>query len=372
MLHIKKYSPVSGRVEKNRLFWLLNISGWIILSLIYLFLYYRDILSEPLRVFAVLITYIIGFLLSLILRMLYRRLGNRLHSIFGLTILIILCSIIMAQIWYWIDYLVSIPLVGSAELTRMLTVQYYLSLSLSRSFPLFIWSILYFMVNLWIEWNIQKMRTEKANALAQTAQLQMLRYQLNPHFLFNALNSIRALVDEDKQNAKSMITELSEFLRYSLISKNYSDVPLKQEIEAVRHYFEIEKKRYEEKLSVLFDIDPLAEEFPVLSFMIHPLVENAVKYGMQTSPMPLKIVLSARIREDTLIIRVMNSGHWVEQVENRTGTNRGTGTGLSNIQQRLENAFPDSSQFNTIKDGNMVGAEITIRHSMRKQVNEKI
>jgi len=235
---------MADTAEKNKIFWLLNSAGWIILSLVYLFLYYRDVLSEPVRVLAVLVTYIIGFLLSLILRLLYRSLGYRLNTIFGLTILIIFCSVITAQLWYWIDYLASIPLVGTEELSRMLTVQYYLSISFSRSFPLLIWSILYFMINLWIDWNIQKIRTEKANTLAQTAQLQMLRYQLNPHFLFNALNSIRALIDEDQNNAKSMITELSEFLRYSLISKNYSDVPLKQEMEAVRHYFEIEKKRH--------------------------------------------------------------------------------------------------------------------------------
>jgi LytS/YehU family sensor histidine kinase len=351
---------------------LLNSAGWIILSLVYLFLYYRDALSEPVRVLAVMVTYIIGFLLSLILRLLYRSLGYRLNTISGLTILIIFCSVITAQLWYWIDYLASIPLVGTEELSRMLTVQYYLSISFSRSFPLLIWSILYFMINLWIDWNIQKIRTEKANTLAQTAQLQMLRYQLNPHFLFNALNSIRALIDEDQNNAKSMITELSEFLRYSLISKNYSDVPLKQEMEAVRHYFEIEKKRYEEKLSVHFEIDPLAEEFPVLSFMIHPLVENAVKYGMQTSPMPLKIVISARVKDDILTICVLNSGRWIHPADKTAGEAGGTGTGLINIQQRLENAFPDSHKFKLIEDGDMVGAEIMIKGKLKEQLNAKV
>ena len=100
----------------------------------------------------------------------------------------------------------------------------------------------------------------------------MLRYQLNPHFLFNALNSLRALVDEDEKNARQMVTELSEFLRYSLISKDLNNVPLKKEIEAIRNYLAIEKKRYEEKLEVVINIDPSTESCYLPSFLIHPVV----------------------------------------------------------------------------------------------------
>jgi len=260
--------------------------------------------------------------------------------------------------------------VGFENLKSMLTVQYFLSISLSRSFPLIIWSILYFMINLWMDWNMQQGRIEKANALAQSAQLQMLRYQLNPHFLFNALNSIRALIDEDKLNAKTMITELSEFLRYSLISKNYSDVPLRQELEAIRHYLEIEKKRYEEKLDVEFKIDPLAEEFPVLSFLIHPLVENAIKYGMQTSDLPLRIQISAQVKKEVLSIFVLNTGRWLDTHGEDIHSTSGTGTGLHNVRQRLENAFPGNHQFELKRNGNMVGVKIEI-HKQLKDTNDK-
>jgi two-component system LytT family sensor kinase len=127
------------------------------------------------------------------------------------------------------------------------------------STPIVGWSALYLGIKFWQEWVDEKARAEKAQVLAQTAQLQMLRYRLNPHFLFNALNSIRALVSEDKTSAKSMITELSEFLRYSLVSKNYKDVPFKDEIDSVRHFFNIQKMRYEDNLDVSLDIDPATE-----------------------------------------------------------------------------------------------------------------
>jgi LytS/YehU family sensor histidine kinase len=86
----------------------------------------------------------------------------------------------------------------------------------SMTWPFMMWSILYFVINFWLEWRREQERAVKATLLAQKAQLQMLRYQLNPHFLFNALNSVRALVDENQESARAMITELAEFLRYSL------------------------------------------------------------------------------------------------------------------------------------------------------------
>ncbi len=328
-------------------FWILQISGWLLLGLVYMVLYYRNYIGELKSIIAIFLTYLTGFIISLLLRYFYKRINYKTQPIIRLSILVVVSSIIAANLWFALDVVLSIPLHGKEWLTDFFTLQRFLSETFWHAFMLGTWSALYFVIKLWIEWNLQKDRAEKANALAQSAQLQMLRYQLNPHFLFNALNSIRALVDEDKRKAKSMITELSEFLRYSLISKNYSNVPLKQELEAIHHYFLIEKKRYEEKLKVSFDIDPVAEEFPVLSFLVHPLIENAVKFGMLTSAMPLEIVIKAKVIANDLHLEVSNSGKWVDFSESNTN---GTGTGLRNIQERLENAFPGKHSFEIIKE----------------------
>jgi len=194
----------------------------------------------------------------------------------------------------------------------------------------------------------------------------MPRYQLNPHFLFNALNSIRALVDEDEGRAREMVTELSEFLRYSLHSKSFADVPLKDEIEAIRHYFSIQKKRYEDKLTVNYTIAPQAEDYPVLSFLIHPLVENAVKYGMQTSAMPLKITLQAEVTEGDLKLEICNTGEWVEPAAEMESNSQGTGTGLENVRQRLDNAFPNRYDFKICEEEGMVCIRLTIFAETRK------
>ena len=150
---------------------------------------------------------------------------------------------------------------------------------------------------------------------------------------------------------------LSEFLRYSLLSKNYKNVPLKEELKAIEHYFKIEKKRFEEKLQVTFNIDDKSEEFPVLSFLVHPLVENAVKFGMQTSKMPLQINLNSKVEKDALIIEVQNSGKWVEH---NSQNSNGTGTGLKNVRERLENAFPENYNFDIKKSENQVSVIIKI------------
>lgn len=350
--------------NKKSVFWILQISGWIAFGLIYLFLYYRTYLTDPKSLFAIFLTYLTGFLSSLMLRYFYRRVHYQSRSIVNLSIIVVLSSIVAANLWFWLDVFLSIPLHQVGWVEEQITLQRYLSETYWHAFILGTWSALYFVIKLWVEWNLQKERTLNANALAQAAQLQMLRYQLNPHFLFNALNSIRALVDENQKHAKEMITELSEFLRYSLISKNYSDVPLKQELEAIRHYFRIEKKRYEEKLLIEYDINPLAEEYPVLSFLIHPLVENAVKYGMQTSPMPLRIVLKADVRNDTLILEICNSGSWINRDSEYSEQKQGTGTGLKNIRQRLENAFPNRYHFKVLKQAGQVCVRIEINKTV--------
>ncbi len=346
--------------DRKSIFWILQISGWIILGLIYQFLYYRQYINDAKAILALALTYLTGFLTSLGLRYFYKRMPYQNFSMSYLAFLGIISSIIGATVWFWFDILISLPVHGTAWFKENVTLQFYMSRTYWHSFILGTWSALYFLIKLWVEWNLSRERIRNANALAQAAQLQMLRYQLNPHFLFNSLNSIRALVDENRSQAKEMITELSEFLRYSLISKSYSDVPLKQELEAIRHYLKIEKKRYEEKLQIDYKINPLAEEFPLLSFLIHPLVENAVKYGMKTSSMPLQILIKADVRDDTLILEICNSGAWVEHDAREADRPPGTGTGLKNIRQRLENAFPDHHLFEVLKHDQQVCVHIEI------------
>jgi len=361
--------------HKLSLFWVLQISGWLLYGIIYYLLYYSHKDLDAANIIGFSVTYVVAFLVTIAMRKVYRTLDYQNRSILNVSVVVVLSSIIFAIIWLYLDRLVSYPIYGIEKFQQALdkmTVRTNLSQIYWNAFILFTWSSLYFLINFWLKLNEQLLRAEKAELLAHSAQLQMLRYQLNPHFLFNSLNSIRALILEDQDKAREMVTELSELLRYSLISKNNGDVALAEEIGAIQHYFGIEKKRYEDNLQVTFDIDPLAEEYPIPSFLVHPLVENAVKYGMKSSEMPLKIELQARVVDEQLVINVRNSGKWIPHDDPDKSKPSGTGTGLKNVQQRLENRFPGNYSLNIEESKGWVVVCLKIQRSVEDKDGQEL
>jgi len=124
-----------------------------------------------------------------------------------------------------------------------------------------------------------------------------------------------------------------------LEQKNLAQIPLKEELKAIRLYLSIEKKRFEDKLLIDYDIQSEAMELPVLSFLLHPLVENAVKYGMKTTALPLRLTISACVQEENLLISVSNSGKLIDPREEHSGTQ----VGLKNVQDRIQSAFAEGS-----------------------------
>ncbi len=348
-------------VRSNKVFWILQLSGWgiywlYIITNAYSMGYYgvRYIIWNTLVV-------AVGFALTTLARGLYSRIDIQ-HLTLIKTILISLIStMLIVNIWYIVRLLINSIMIRPGEQVVPVTLSYYLQGIFFWSILIFVWNTLYFVIKLWLAWNYQRDRSQEAELLAQRSKLQMLRYQLNPHFLFNSLNSIRALIEENSKTAREMITELSEFLRYSLISEYDTSVPLRTEIEALQHYFAIEKKRYEDKLNILFDIDSMAGDFPVIRFLLHPLAENAVKYGMRTSPMPLQIQVIARLLENTLVLEVSNSGKWIEPSAEVGQNPESTNTGLNNVRQCLENAFPGQHSFEVIQKPHSVHFKIEIQ-----------
>ncbi|RPH34366.1 MAG: hypothetical protein EHM93_00945 [Bacteroidales bacterium] len=233
----------------------------------------------------------------------------------------------------------------------------YLYLFLSALFyfiPTLAFTGLYYAIIHWLNYKRQKEKTLIATNLANETQLQMLRYQINPHFLFNALNTIRAMVEADKTIARKMITELSDFFRYSL-SNNGTTETLENEINAIKNYLEIQKTRFEEKLIIEYDIDERLNNMRIPFFIILPLVENAIKFGLQTSSIPLNIRIFARINQH-IEIRVSNTGSLVENTENSDCTK----TGIANTKKRLELYFPNNHSFKLFEEDNWVISKIII------------
>jgi len=300
-----------------------------------------------------------GFLATLGLRSIYKSLNFKNRPLASLAFLTIAFSAMGASVLTWISDTLKIPFSGSKALAANLNLPAHAGRVLWWMTPIVGWSALYFGIHFWQQWKVQKDRTEKAQALAQTAQLQMLRYRLNPHFLFNALNSIRALIADDKPSAKAMVTELSEFLRYSLVSKNFENVPFKEEIEFLRHYFAIQKIRYENKLDVAFEVDPATDETPIASFLLYPLAENAVIHGLRASPLPLLIRIKAGVREGRLWIEIANSGSWVKDPipkEHPVG-----GQGLDNVRRRLAESYPGKHRLDIFEKDGFVRVQLNLQ-----------
>ena len=172
-----------------------------------------------------------------------------------------------------------------------------------------------------------------ARLAGEKAQLEMLRYQLNPHFLYNALNSIRALIFTSGESAAEMVTRLSEFCRRTLSQHTEGLVPVEEEIEMIRNYLDIEQARWQEGLVTSVEISPAALTEPIPQFLLLPLVENAIKYGGRTSPDVLQVNIRILFENGVLLCEVANTGRWLER--GATTVRESTGIGLDNLRQRL-------------------------------------
>jgi hypothetical protein len=186
----------------------------------------------------------------------------------------------------------------------------------------------------------QERRIAEANMAAQQAQLAALRYQLNPHFLFNSLNSISALIVTGRnKDAEAMTNRLSDFLRSSLNADPSELIPLDEELALTEEYLEIESVRFGERLVTSVDCAPDACAALVPSFLVQPLVENAVKHGVARSSAPVEIEIRATIVEGRLLITVANCLAPADADAQEAQFNAGAGVGLANVRRRLEAVF---------------------------------
>ena len=351
---------------KSRLsnFWLLQLFGWAAYGLMIYLTFLPVLPSEgsPVRLLHIkTVRASLGFLLTSVLHYIYKRCRTRALGFGSIAVVSVVCSALFGCLWVvcanfylWVIDPASFQLAKSLASAPREALD-YASIILA-------WSALYFGIKYGQDSQRERERTLQASALANQAQLDLLRYQLNPHFLFNALNSLRASIDEDPARAKRMVTEFSEFLRYTLLKNSSAEVTLREELEAIRNYLAIEKIRFEDKLQVTFEVEPSAEEFRLPGFLIHPLVENAIKYGMHAGQQPLVIRLVARSGGNgSLHVEVANTGRWVEAgAEDDDNHSNGTGIGLENVRRRLEQHFPGQSSFDIRERDGWIHARIEI------------
>ena len=210
----------------------------------------------------------------------------------------------------------------------------------------------------------QQLRRSRAETIAHEAQLKMLRYQLNPHFLFNTLNAISALVQVKKSStANSMIVQLSDFLRYSLDNDPIKRVSLEQELDALKMYLNIEQTRFGDRLKLEFDIQPEANVVLVPSLILQPLIENAIKYAVAPMEAGGKLTIAARLNAGFLEVDIADTG---PGLENLAVEQNSVGVGLRNTIDRLHEFYGDNYKFR-LEHASPSGLKVCMRLPLEKQ-----
>ncbi len=337
--------------NKNRAFWRLQMLGWGGAMLLRALSSLAN--AQPWSfLIIVLIASITGFSISLILSVIYRALINRAPLItWGVTSVVLAIAVgFYAFIDSWVISLYRTE--GDSGFAQLFLGVFYLDLTLLGA-----WSALYYAINFYVQVEEQNDQLIRLEAQATSAQLAMLRYQLNPHFLFNTLNSISTLVLlKQTEPANAMLSRLSSFLRYTLINEPTGRVTVAQEVETLKLYLDIERMRFEERLSTEFRIDDDASPALMPSLLLQPLVENAIKYGVSPLEEGATINIAAQLVGSVLRVTVSDTGPGLQpgtdpstlfgvtssQPETTADSTR---VGLANIRDRLAQAYGENQRF---------------------------
>ncbi|MCJ7420979.1 sensor histidine kinase [Sphingomicrobium astaxanthinifaciens] len=325
--------------DKNRAFWLLQSFGW---SGYLMLRYLTGVVNgfEPIVfLFHCLIITATGYSLTLLMAALYKRLIKLQAAI---TMLLSIVTVVLTSVLFSFLETWSISTFVNASFEPRGT-QFLGALVLDFSL-LAAWTALYYGINYYLLLEEQIDQRRALESQASSAQLAMLRYQLNPHFLFNTLNSISTLVLlAERERANAMLARLSSFLRYTLANEPTAQVPLAKEIDTLKLYLEIEKMRFEERLKPHFRIEAEAAGVPVPSLILQPLIENAIKYAVTPAEHGADIWITARREGDRVRIEVADSGAGGAVVSD----SQSTGVGLANTSERLAQAYGDAGSFET-------------------------
>jgi len=323
--------------DKNRAFWILQTVGWSGYFFLRTISGFANSLGWMLLVHTLLLT-ATGYSLTLLMGSLFRRL-IKVKPIW--TLVFSLAAVVVASLAFSVieTWSVSTFLKPGTRPDQSL----YLGAILLDFALLAAWTALYYGINYFLLLEDEIDQRERLESQASSAQLAMLRYQLNPHFLFNTLNSISTLVLlKQTERANAMLARLSSFLRYTLANEPTAKVTLAQEVETLKLYLEIEKMRFEDRLRPHFRIEPETIGARLPSLLLQPLIENAIKYAVTPAENGADIWLTAKREGNAVRIEVADNGvHDGAEI----AASPSTGVGLANIRDRLSQAYGGSHRF---------------------------
>jgi len=327
-------------------FWLLQAVGWsayfIANYFVFTLLYTDEAPPEAMNGYlqVVVLAATTGLLLSTGLRYAYRELRDRKPVVVVPAILaLVYPTALVWRVCITAGYAVYMHEWGMLQETWL----QFCAHALVSTYLLLCWSALYLGIYYYQSAQREREATLRATALARETQVKMLRYQLNPHFLFNTLNAISTLIlDRDNNTANQAVTRLSAFLRHTLDQDPMKKVTLKEELEALDLYLGIEKLRFGPRLRLDLSIDSAALEALVPSLLLQPLVENALKYAIAPSETGGKLHIGARLIGQRLLLHVADDGPGFPE---GLSVGNGRGVGLRNTRDRLNVLYGERARF---------------------------
>jgi len=325
--------------DKDRAFWILQTGGWVGYFILRALSGFANGMPAILIVHIAILT-ATGYSLTLLMATLFRHLivMRPMFTLLLSLLVVVLASAVFSIIETWSNATFLRPdlrPVGVAYLGAII-VDFAL---------LAAWGALYYGINYFLLLEDEIKQRETLENQASTAQLAMLRYQLNPHFLFNTLNSISTLVLlKQTERANAMLARLSSFLRYTLANEPTAKVTLAQEVETLKLYLEIEKMRFEDRLRPHFKIESETIGARLPSLLLQPLIENAIKYAVTPSENGADIWITAHREGQAVRIEVADNG---SGEGSELAASPSTGVGLANIRDRLTQAYGPAHGFTT-------------------------
>ncbi len=354
-------------------FWVLHTGGWLAygvamtLSRVGIFPLRYMIVAKA----ALMAT---GFLLSLGLRYAYRPLIRRGTPLVTLVVVAVAASYVASLVWTAFDNLSAAPIDAAFGIRSPIfrTPLQYFNGAVYNAFTLLAWSVLYIGICYYVALQAERERSLRAEATAHRAQLEALRYQINPHFLFNALNAVSTLVTERRNDeASRMLSRVSDFLRLTLTAPVRDEVALADEIDYVRQYLEIERVRFGDRLRMEVDVAPEAWEAAVPAFVLQPLIENAVRHAIAPRERGGAIAIEAERSGELLRVSIVDDGPGVR--ENALGSGNGNGNariGLANTRERLRELYGERGRLE-LTNGTGGGTRATLELPFRRSVAQE-
>lgn len=346
-----------SKKRRNYIFWALQLLGWGFINSIAAFV--PKGISVELTVYSVLAGTFIGIFSTSILRWYLKR-NVHFDSFGAKDIVKILVSLLLAALLFGVLnvlfgylYVKFGPALTQTEMRMFEGYNNYWIQVVNSLFLVGAWMVTYLVIKLLLKLNQDRIERLELNTNLKQAQLNTLKGQINPHFMFNSLNNIRGLMLEDVERSREMLTKLSEILRYSLTKNNINDIAVREELEVVDNYIDLSKIQFEDRLEFIKKVDTDTLDLRIPPMVIQLLVENAAKHGIANLKNGGRIVLSINQRDGQLLIEVRNTGQLNISKDS-------TQLGLKNIKQRLKLLYADRASFKLEEVADEVSARITI------------